>query len=110
MKRDSPTDQSPGAAEQARCLVSELRRAVRRAAAAETAIRFETTHASVDRTLRAIDPGCAASSRPHPSESRSGYSLDKRLLRRDGEVIPAAISERCLRREDGTVESFLELP
>ena len=36
-----------------------------------------------------------------------GYSLDKRFIRKDGTVILASISVRCIRREDGSVEYFL---
>lgn len=38
-----------------------------------------------------------------------GYTLDKRWIRKDGGVIRAAISVKCLRRADGSVESFTAL-
>jgi PAS domain S-box-containing protein len=36
-----------------------------------------------------------------------GYTLDKRWVRKDGEVIDSSISVRCVRRGDGSVEYFL---
>jgi PAS domain S-box-containing protein len=38
-----------------------------------------------------------------------GYSLDKRFIRKDGEVIPAAISVSCVRRADRSVDYFIAL-
>jgi PAS domain S-box-containing protein len=38
-----------------------------------------------------------------------GYILDKRWIRKDGEVIFTTISVRCLRRADGTVDYFVAL-
>jgi PAS domain S-box-containing protein len=35
-----------------------------------------------------------------------GYSLEKRYLRKDGSILHAGISVRCLRRPDGSAESF----
>jgi PAS domain S-box-containing protein len=35
-----------------------------------------------------------------------GYSLEKRYLRKDGSILHAEISVRCLRRPDGSAESF----
>ncbi|MFO1424337.1 MAG: EAL domain-containing protein [Candidatus Competibacteraceae bacterium] len=36
-----------------------------------------------------------------------GYSLDKRLIRADGEPLHVHVSSRCLRRLNGTVEHFV---
>ena len=36
-----------------------------------------------------------------------GYSLDKRFVRPDGELLHASVSSRCLRRANGVVESFV---
>lgn len=38
-----------------------------------------------------------------------GYSTDKRFIRKDGQVIHATISVKCLRRADGAVDNFLAL-
>ena len=38
-----------------------------------------------------------------------GYSLDKRFIRKDGRVIYATISLKCLRLADGSVDYFLAL-
>src|ERR1700730_9137015 len=38
-----------------------------------------------------------------------GYSMDKRWIRKDGEVIYTTISVKCLRREDGAVDCFVAL-
>jgi PAS domain S-box-containing protein len=38
-----------------------------------------------------------------------GYSLDKRFIRKDGTVILATISVKCIRRQDGSVEYFLTM-
>ncbi len=38
-----------------------------------------------------------------------GYSLDKRWLRKDGRIIHATISVKCLRHTDGTVDHFVAL-
>ena len=35
-----------------------------------------------------------------------GYSLDKRFIRKDGRVIYATISLKCLRLADGSVDYF----
>src|SRR5258706_2916125 len=34
-----------------------------------------------------------------------GYSMDKRWIRKDGQVIHSTVSVKCLRREDGTIDS-----
>ncbi|MBT3239022.1 MAG: PAS domain S-box protein, partial [Rhodospirillaceae bacterium] len=36
-----------------------------------------------------------------------GYSLDKRFIRKDGEVIHASISAQCVREEDGGIDHFV---
>jgi len=36
-----------------------------------------------------------------------GYSMDKRFIRKDGQVIDTTISVKCLRREDGAVDYFV---
>jgi PAS domain S-box-containing protein len=38
-----------------------------------------------------------------------GYSMDKRWIRKDGQVIYATISVKCLRRADGSVDYFVAL-
>ncbi|HKX28650.1 MAG TPA: PAS domain S-box protein [Blastocatellia bacterium] len=38
-----------------------------------------------------------------------GYSMDKRWVRKDGRVIYATISVKCLRRADGSVDCFVAL-
>ena len=38
-----------------------------------------------------------------------GYSLDKRFIRKDSQIIYASISVKCLRRADGSVDCFLSL-
>jgi PAS domain S-box-containing protein len=38
-----------------------------------------------------------------------GYSIDKRFIRKDGEVIHATISVTCLRRPDSSIDAFLAL-
>jgi PAS domain S-box-containing protein len=38
-----------------------------------------------------------------------GYSMDKRFLRRDGQVVHTIISVKCLRCPDGSVDYFLSL-
>jgi len=38
-----------------------------------------------------------------------GYAMDKRFIRKDGRVIDATISVRCLRRADGSVDYFVAL-
>jgi PAS domain S-box-containing protein len=38
-----------------------------------------------------------------------GYSMDKRYLRKDGQVVHAIISAKCLRCPDGSVDYFLSL-
>ena len=39
----------------------------------------------------------------------AGYSMDKRFIRKDGQVIDATISGKCLRRTDGSVDYFVVL-
>lgn len=36
-----------------------------------------------------------------------GYSMDKRFIRKDGNVIYASISANCIRLEDGTIDHFV---
>jgi PAS domain S-box-containing protein len=36
-----------------------------------------------------------------------GYSLDKRFIRKDGQVIEATVSGQCMRRPDGSVDYFV---
>src|SRR4051794_32025522 len=36
-----------------------------------------------------------------------GYSMDKRLLHRDGHPVYTSISSRCVRRADGAVDHFV---
>ena len=38
-----------------------------------------------------------------------GYSMEKRFMRKDGEVIDAEISACCVRRPDGTIDHFVAL-
>jgi len=38
-----------------------------------------------------------------------GYAMDKRFIRKDGRVINATISVKCLRRADGSVDYFVAL-
>jgi PAS domain S-box-containing protein len=38
-----------------------------------------------------------------------GYSMDKRWIRKDGEVVDATISVKCRRGPDGTVDEFVAL-
>jgi PAS domain S-box-containing protein len=38
-----------------------------------------------------------------------GYSIDKRWLRKDGQIIDTTISVKCLRRTDGSVDYFVAL-
>jgi len=38
-----------------------------------------------------------------------GYSLDKRWIRKDGQIIYTTISVKCLRRRDGSVDYFVAL-
>jgi PAS domain S-box-containing protein len=38
-----------------------------------------------------------------------GYSIEKRFIRKDGQTIYAVISVKCLRREDGSVDSCVAL-
>ncbi|MCX6044862.1 MAG: PAS domain S-box protein, partial [Chloroflexi bacterium] len=38
-----------------------------------------------------------------------GYALDKRFIRKDGQVIHASIAVKCMRRADGTIEYFTGL-
>jgi PAS domain S-box-containing protein len=38
-----------------------------------------------------------------------GYSMDKRWIRKDGKIVDATISVKCLRRADGTVDEFVAL-
>ena len=38
-----------------------------------------------------------------------GYSLDKRFIRKDGKVIYASISVRCVRHGDGSIDYFVAL-
>lgn len=40
---------------------------------------------------------------------RDGYTLDKRFIRKDGQVIHATIAVKCMRRADGTIEYFTGL-
>lgn len=43
------------------------------------------------------------------SGESNGYSLEKRFIRKDGEIIYAAISVTCTRLEDGKVDYFVSL-
>src|ERR1700693_769374 len=38
-----------------------------------------------------------------------GYSLNKRWIRKDGQVIDSTISVKCVRRQDGAVDFFVRL-
>jgi PAS domain S-box-containing protein len=38
-----------------------------------------------------------------------GYTLDKRFIRKDGQVVHAIMSAKCLRRPDGSVDYFVGL-
>src|SRR5579884_211609 len=38
-----------------------------------------------------------------------GYSIDKRFIRKDGQIINGTISVKCLRRADGSVDYFVVL-
>ena len=38
----------------------------------------------------------------------NGYSLDKRFIRKDGEVVYATVAIKCLRNADGSVDSFVK--
>ena len=38
-----------------------------------------------------------------------GYSMQRRFIRKDGQMVYANLSVRCLRRADGTVDSFIAL-
>jgi PAS domain S-box-containing protein len=38
-----------------------------------------------------------------------GYSMDKRFIRKDGQIIHATIAVKCLRRADGSVDCFVAL-
>ena len=38
-----------------------------------------------------------------------GYSLNKRWIRKDGQVIDSTISVKCVRRDDGAVDYFVAL-
>jgi signal transduction histidine kinase len=38
-----------------------------------------------------------------------GYSIDKRWIRKDGQVVESTISVRCMRLEDGSVDYFVAL-
>jgi PAS domain S-box-containing protein len=38
-----------------------------------------------------------------------GYTLDKRWIRKDGQVIHSTISVKCVRREDGAVDYFVAM-
>ncbi|HEX2278972.1 MAG TPA: PAS domain S-box protein [Candidatus Tectomicrobia bacterium] len=38
-----------------------------------------------------------------------GYSMDKRWIRKDGQLIDTTVSVKCLRRADGSVEHFVAL-
>lgn len=39
----------------------------------------------------------------------NGYSMDKRFIRKDGRIINAEISVRCVRTRDGTLDHFVAL-
>src|ERR671933_947810 len=41
--------------------------------------------------------------------SSEGYLMDKRFIRKNGEVIYASISVRCVRRADGSIDYFVAL-
>ena len=38
-----------------------------------------------------------------------GYTLDKRWIRKDGQVVDSIVSATCVRRSDGSVDYFVEL-
>jgi PAS domain S-box-containing protein len=38
-----------------------------------------------------------------------GYSMEKRFIRKDGEIIITSISAKCLRKEDGSIDHFVAL-
>lgn len=38
-----------------------------------------------------------------------GYALEKRFIRKDGSIVHASVSVRCLRQPDGTVKQFVSL-
>lgn len=38
-----------------------------------------------------------------------GYSMEKRFIRRDGQIIDAAIDVKCIRKEDNSVDQFVAL-
>jgi PAS domain S-box-containing protein len=38
-----------------------------------------------------------------------GYSMEKRFIRKDGQIIDATVSVKCLRRGDGSVDYFVAL-
>jgi len=38
-----------------------------------------------------------------------GYTLDKRFIKKDGKVIYASISARCVRKKDGSIDYFVAL-
>lgn len=40
---------------------------------------------------------------------QEGYSLDKRFIRKNGEIVHASISTRCSRRRDGSIDYFVAL-
>ena len=41
--------------------------------------------------------------------SRDGYILEKRLLRRDGGIVHADVSVRCVRREDRSIDHYIAI-
>jgi len=43
------------------------------------------------------------------SGKTDGYAIDKRFIRKDGEVLYASISVRCLRKPDGSADYFIAL-
>ncbi|HIK14668.1 MAG TPA: PAS domain S-box protein [Leptolyngbyaceae cyanobacterium M33_DOE_097] len=43
------------------------------------------------------------------SGQRDGYAMDKRFIRKDGEIIYASIAVRCLRKADSSVDYFIVL-
>ena len=38
-----------------------------------------------------------------------GYSMNKRFVRKDGQVVDSAISVKCLRRDDGSIDYFVAM-
>ncbi len=42
-----------------------------------------------------------------PAGETDGYSLDKRFIRKNGEIIHTSMSVKCSRREDGSIEHFV---